>query len=91
MYYWCRTNNTCLLEAARAQEVTTQDQKEVLVKAIKVTVVYDFAFNSILPFLVNFGILSPNRVISANYDFRRFFFPVFICFVAVRGRSNYYQ
>ena len=30
------------------------------------TVVYDFAFNSILSFLENFGILSPNHVISAN-------------------------
>ena len=30
------------------------------------SVVYDSAFNSIFPFLVNFDILSPNRVISAN-------------------------
>ena len=36
------------------------------------SVVYDFVFNSILPFLANFGILSPNRVISTNYSFRCF-------------------
>ena len=30
------------------------------------SVVYDFAFNSILPFLVKFGILPYNLVISAN-------------------------
>ena len=30
------------------------------------SVVYDSAFNSILSFLVNFGILSPNHVISVN-------------------------
>ena len=29
-------------------------------------VVYDFAFNLVLPFLVNFVIFSPNHVISAN-------------------------
>ena len=28
--------------------------------------VYDSVFNSVLPFLVNFSILSPNYVISAN-------------------------
>ena len=33
---------------------------------------YGIAFNSILPFLVNFGILSPNHVISVNQGFRRF-------------------
>ena len=27
---------------------------------------YDFAFKSIFPFLVNFRILSPNRIISEN-------------------------
>ena len=36
------------------------------------SVVYDFAFNSILLFFVNFGILLPNRVISANQDFKFF-------------------
>jgi len=36
------------------------------------SVVYDFIFNSILPLLINFGILSPNRVISANWGFRHF-------------------
>ena len=35
-------------------------------------VVYNFAFNSIFPFLINFDILSPNRIISANQGFRRF-------------------
>ena len=36
------------------------------------SVVYDSAFNSIFPFLVNFDILSPNCVISANQAFRHF-------------------
>ena len=35
-------------------------------------VVYDSAFNSICHFLVIFGILLPNRVVSANQGFRRF-------------------
>ena len=29
-------------------------------------VIYNFAFDSILPFLVKFGILPPNLIISAN-------------------------
>ena len=46
------------------------------------SVIYDSAFNSILPFLVIFGILSPNRVISVNQGFRRFvLFFVFFCFL----------
>ena len=28
--------------------------------------IYDFAFNSIFSFLVNFGILSPSHIINAN-------------------------
>ena len=35
------------------------------------SVVYDFAFNSILPFLVNFSILSSKLVISVNQGVRR--------------------
>jgi len=30
------------------------------------SIVYDSAFNLILPLFVNFGILSPNHIISAN-------------------------
>ena len=54
------------------------------------SVVYDSAFNSIFPFLVNFGILSPNHVTSANQGFR-IFFSTFICFVAVIGKLDYNQ
>ena len=36
------------------------------------SVVYDSAFNTIFPFLVNFDILSPNHVISVTQGFRRF-------------------
>ena len=36
------------------------------------SIVYDSSFNSILPLQVNFGILSPNHIISANQGFRRF-------------------
>ena len=36
------------------------------------SIVYDSTFNLILPFLVNFGILLPNCVISANQDFKYF-------------------
>ena len=64
--YWCRIDNTCLPGIAGVPEVTTQDQKEVSIEAIGVIVVYDSAFNSILPFLVNFIILLLNCVISAN-------------------------
>ena len=47
------------------------------------SVVYDSTFILIFPFSVNFSILSPNRVISANQGFYTFI-SVFICFVAVR-------
>ena len=36
------------------------------------SVVYDYTLNSNLPFLVNFGILSPNHIISVNQDLRCF-------------------
>ena len=36
------------------------------------SLVYDSVFNSILPFLVNFGILSPNCIISVNQGFKHF-------------------
>ena len=53
----------------------------VLGKSLR-SVIYDSAFNSIFPFLVIFGILSPNRVISVNQGFRRFvLFFVFFCFL----------
>ena len=54
------------------------------------SVVYDFAFNSILPFLVNFSILSSNRVIPCELRFQTFF-SVFICFVTVKCKLDYYQ
>ena len=36
------------------------------------SVVYDSAFNLKFPFLVNFGILLPNRIINVNQGVRRF-------------------
>ena len=36
------------------------------------SVVYDSAFNLIFPFLVNFSILPPNRIISTNQGFKHF-------------------
>ena len=43
----------------------------VLVRPLRLAV-YDFAFNAILPILVNFSILPPNCIISANQGFRHF-------------------
>ena len=78
---FCFLNNVLLKSQNKVPNILERPLKSV---------VYDFAFNSIFPFLVNFGILSPNHVTSANQGFR-IFFSTFICFVAVIGKLDYNQ
>ena len=44
----------------------SQNKVPLVLERLVRFVVYDFTFNLVLPFLVNFGILSLNRVISTN-------------------------
>ena len=50
----------------------SQNNVSLVLGSLLRSVVYDSAFNSNFPFLVTFGILSPNCVINANYGFKRF-------------------
>ena len=44
----------------------SQNKVPLILEWLLRSVVYDYALNLILPFLVNFGILSPNYVVHAN-------------------------
>ena len=56
----------------------SQNKVSLILGRPLMSVVYDSAFNSILQFLVNFGILLPNHVISANQSFRCFFLNIYM-------------
>ena len=65
------------------------------------SIVHDFTFNSIFSFLIKFGILPHDLIISANQGFESFpsrfgvlsfqyiYIYIYICFVASRGKANY--
>ena len=55
----------------------SQNRFSLILGRLLKSVVYDFAFNSILPYLVKFSILPLDLVISANQSFR--------CFLIVLG------
>jgi len=56
-------NNFCFLNNSLLK---SQNKTPLILERPSRSIVYDSAFNSILPFLINFIILLPNRIISAN-------------------------
>ena len=61
----------------------SQNKAPLVLKRPLRSVFYDSTFNLIFSFLENFGILSPNRVISANQGFRHFLIVIGFYFLGI--------
>ena len=61
----------------------SQNRFSLILGRLLKSVVYNFAFNSILPYLVKFNILPLDLVISENQSFRRFLIVLGFYFLSI--------